>query len=90
MSGGPFSLEGKTILVTGAWSGIGRQTCITASGLGARMTRMFGSTRAMSPSSTGFLLKSEVEITVTSHPSRCSSREKFMDRWEPAAARGGK
>ena len=31
----PFSLEGKTILVTGASSGIGRQTCIEASKLGA-------------------------------------------------------
>lgn len=31
----PFSLEGKTILVTGASSGLGRQTAITASHMGA-------------------------------------------------------
>jgi len=33
----PFSLEGKVILVTGASSGIGRQTAIECSRLGARM-----------------------------------------------------
>lgn len=33
----PFSLEGKTILVTGASSGIGRSTAIEASNLGARL-----------------------------------------------------
>ncbi|MBR2136145.1 MAG: SDR family oxidoreductase [Bacteroidales bacterium] len=33
----PYSLEGKTILVTGASSGIGRQTVIEASRLGARI-----------------------------------------------------
>ncbi|MDE6246474.1 MAG: SDR family oxidoreductase [Muribaculaceae bacterium] len=33
----PFSLEGKTILVTGASSGIGRSTAIEASNLGARI-----------------------------------------------------
>lgn len=32
----PFSLEGKTILVTGASSGIGRETAIECSKLGAR------------------------------------------------------
>ncbi|WP_462267047.1 SDR family NAD(P)-dependent oxidoreductase [Mucilaginibacter sp.] len=31
----PFSLQGKKILVTGASSGIGRQTAISASGMGA-------------------------------------------------------
>lgn len=33
----PFSLEGKTILVTGASSGIGRSTAIECSKMGARM-----------------------------------------------------
>lgn len=33
----PFSLEGKTILVTGASSGLGRQTAISASQMGARL-----------------------------------------------------
>lgn len=33
----PFSLEGKTILVTGASSGIGRQTAIECSKLGAKV-----------------------------------------------------
>jgi len=33
----PFSLEGKTILVTGAASGMGRATALAAAGLGARV-----------------------------------------------------
>lgn len=33
----PFSLEGKTILVTGASSGLGRQTAISASQMGAKV-----------------------------------------------------
>jgi NAD(P)-dependent dehydrogenase (short-subunit alcohol dehydrogenase family) len=33
----PFDLKGKTILVTGASSGLGKQTAITASELGARL-----------------------------------------------------
>lgn len=33
----PFSLEGKTILVTGASSGIGRATAILCAGMGARV-----------------------------------------------------
>lgn len=33
----PFSLEGKIILVTGASSGLGRQTAISASQMGARL-----------------------------------------------------
>jgi len=33
----PFSLEGKTILVTGATAGLGRQTAVTASHMGARV-----------------------------------------------------
>ena len=36
----PFSLEGKTILVTGASSGIGRGVCIDCSKLGARVHLM--------------------------------------------------
>jgi len=37
MSFNPFSLEGKTILVTGASSGIGKQTAIACAGMGARV-----------------------------------------------------
>jgi NAD(P)-dependent dehydrogenase (short-subunit alcohol dehydrogenase family) len=37
MSFNPFSLEGKSILVTGASSGIGRQTAISCSNMGARV-----------------------------------------------------
>lgn len=37
MSYNPFSLEGKTILVTGASSGIGRETAIQCSKLGANV-----------------------------------------------------
>ncbi|MCM1452879.1 MAG: SDR family NAD(P)-dependent oxidoreductase, partial [Clostridium sp.] len=33
----PFSLEGKTVLVTGASSGIGRAIAIASAGLGARI-----------------------------------------------------
>lgn len=33
----PFTIEGKTILVTGATSGIGRATAITCAGLGANV-----------------------------------------------------
>lgn len=37
MSYNPFSLDGKTILVTGASSGIGRETAIDCSKMGARL-----------------------------------------------------
>lgn len=37
MRGNPFSLEGKTILVTGASSGIGRATAVECSGMGAKV-----------------------------------------------------
>ncbi|MCA6362793.1 MAG: SDR family oxidoreductase [Bacteroidetes bacterium] len=37
MSSSPFQLTGKTILVTGASSGIGRQVCISAAAFGARV-----------------------------------------------------
>ena len=37
MSYNPYSLEGKTILVTGASSGIGQKTAIECSKLGAKM-----------------------------------------------------
>ncbi len=33
----PFSLEGKTVLVTGASSGIGRETAIVCSKMGAKV-----------------------------------------------------
>ena len=37
MTFNPFSLAGKSILVTGASSGIGKQTAITCAGMGARV-----------------------------------------------------
>ena len=37
MNYNPYSLEGKTILVTGASSGIGRSTAIECSRLGAKL-----------------------------------------------------
>ena len=37
MNNNPFSLEGKTILVTGASSGIGRETAVQCSKLGAKI-----------------------------------------------------
>ena len=37
MVNNPFSLEGKTILVTGASSGIGRGICIQCSKMGAKL-----------------------------------------------------
>ncbi len=37
MSFNPFSLEGKNVLVTGASSGIGRQTAISCANMGARV-----------------------------------------------------
>lgn len=37
MSSTPFHLTGKTVLVTGASSGIGRQVCISAAAFGARV-----------------------------------------------------
>ena len=37
MSYNPYSLEGKTILVTGASSGIGQKTAIECSKMGAKM-----------------------------------------------------
>ena len=37
MINNPFSLEGKTILITGAASGIGRATAIQCSGMGAKV-----------------------------------------------------
>ena len=37
MINNPFSIEGKTILVTGASSGIGRATAITCASMGARV-----------------------------------------------------
>lgn len=40
MSYNPFSLEGKTILVTGASSGIGKATAIECSKMGARLILM--------------------------------------------------
>ena len=40
MSSNPFSLEGKTILVTGASSGIGRGICIDCSKMGAAVHLM--------------------------------------------------
>ena len=37
MSSNPFSLEGKTVLVTGASSGIGKEIAIECSKMGAKL-----------------------------------------------------
>ena len=37
MQGNPFSLVGRTILVTGASSGIGRATAVVCSRMGAKV-----------------------------------------------------
>lgn len=47
MSYNPFSLEGKTILIVGASSGIGRQTAIECSRLGARVIVCARNTKAL-------------------------------------------
>ena len=40
MKSNPFSLDGKTIVVTGASSGIGQQCAITCSQMGAKVVLM--------------------------------------------------
>ena len=62
----PFSLSGKTILVTGASSGIGRQTCVSIAGMGgaviasARNEERLNETFSMMPSGNHRIIKADL------------------------------
>lgn len=65
----PFSLTGKTILVTGASSGIGRQTCISIANMGgvviasARNEDRLNETLSMLPGDNHKIIKAELTDT---------------------------
>jgi len=67
----PFSLEGKTILVTGASSGIGQATAIAAANMGAKIicvardNERLGQTLAMLPEENGPHETISIELTDT-------------------------
>jgi NAD(P)-dependent dehydrogenase (short-subunit alcohol dehydrogenase family) len=65
----PFSLTGKTILVTGASSGIGRQTCISIANMGgsviatARNEERLNETLSMLPGDNHKIIKADLTDT---------------------------
>jgi len=65
----PFNLTGKTILVTGASSGIGRQTCISIANMGgiviasARNEERLNETLSMLPGDNHKIIKAELTDT---------------------------
>lgn len=65
----PFSLTGKTILVTGASSGIGRQTCISIASMGgtvvasARNEERLNATLSMLPGDSHKIIKADLTDT---------------------------
>jgi NAD(P)-dependent dehydrogenase (short-subunit alcohol dehydrogenase family) len=59
----PFDLSGKTILVTGASSGLGRQICITASRMGANIIAT-GRNKDKLAETAGMSIKEKVEMII--------------------------
>lgn len=74
----PFSLQGKTLLITGASSGIGRQTAITASQLGAQIV-LTGRNQAA-------LESTQASLSGTGHQSIPADLTQATDRQKLVAA----
>ena len=77
MSYNPFSLEGKTILITGASSGIGKATAIECSKLGARCIITGRNEKRLSE--TYSLLEGEGHLQIVSDLSNFSQIQKLVD-----------
>lgn len=78
MSYNPFSLEGKTILITGASSGIGKATAIECSKLGARCIITGRNEKRLSE--TYSLLEGEGHLQIVSDLSDFSQIQKLVDQ----------